>query len=162
MTLDSFVSFAEIGAAVGVIATLAYLSSQINQTNRIAKSSVVSDLMQKYNDFLNIVLTNPEIAELAARLTDPDYVAQSEAEKQQITVFANSLMSIWFSAESSYDQGQIEPGLYQIYLADVSARLTQWPAIRKHMRDIAERYPSSTRELPILAPIFENLDDAPT
>ena len=159
MTLNTFVSVAEIAAAVGVIATLAYLSSQINQTNRIAKSSVVSDLTQKYSDFLNNILTNPEVSELAARLTDPGYVAGSEAERQRINVFSNCLLNIWFSAESSYAQGQIEPSLYQIYCADVPVRLKQWPAIKKQVKDILESYPH-THELKIFAPVFDRTDDA--
>ena len=158
MNLDHLVGAAEIVAALGVIVTLGYLAYQISQTNRVAKSSVVSELMQKYLDMLTVILANTEIAELAGRLTDPSYVAKSIMEKQQIDVFANFLMSIWFTAQGHYDQGQIDSDLYEIFLADVPARLNQWPALKPVMKSYAESYPADVQALKIFSPIFK-MDD---
>jgi hypothetical protein len=155
MELNSFVSIAEIVAAIGVIATLAYLAYQINQTNRIARSSAVNELQHKYMEFLSMVFADPALAELASRLKNPSYEPASDAEKQQLDLFANYLMIIWFSAHASYSNGQIEEQIYSHYLNDVTARLTQWPALKSFARVVAGRYPGA-EDLDIFAPIFDS------
>ena len=155
MSWDAIGALGEIFGALAVVATLVYLSSQIRQTNRIAKSSVNSELMQKYTDFLNDILTSQEVGELSTRLTDPGYVASSDLERQQIKAFTNCLMNIWFSAESSFTEGQMEASLYKIYCEDVSVRLKQWPAIRVYAVEMLESYPN-IHDLKIFAPVFDD------
>ena len=157
MNLGYLVGTAEITAALGVIATLGYLACQISQTNRIAKSTVASDLMQKYNEFLAVVLANSEISKLASKLTDPTFVPEPGEEADNTENFANLLCNLWFSAQAAYDQGQIDNKDYGFYSLDVVARLKQWPAARPFIRRVLERYPGM-ESFSIYAPIFD-LDD---
>jgi len=157
MSWDASVAAAEIVGAFGVIFTLAYLAYQIGQTNRIARSSVVTDLQQKYNEFLAIVLTSTEVSELAAQLTDPTYTPKSEVDRQRIDNFANLLTSIWFSAQGSYDQGQIDKTLCDIYCTDVLVKIKKWPAIKQPVKEFMAQYPGG-KDLEIFAPFYATED----
>ena len=147
-------AIAEIISAVAVIASLIYLARQIIQANRIARSSVVSDVQQKYNDFYSLILSNGEIAALLAKLVQPNYVPATDTENQQIETIVTLLAGIWFSTQASYDQGQIDENSYRVYSEDVAARLSLWPALKPHFRRVLERYPSA-KDRPIFAPLFE-------
>jgi hypothetical protein len=157
MDFDHFVGIAEIAAALGVVATLGYLAYQIGQTNRIAKAAVVGELMDKYIEFLTVLLANPEVSDLASKLTDPDFVPAPGEETHRVENFANLVCSIWFTTQVSYDQGQVDEREYAIYSSDVVARLNQWPAARPYFKRVTERYPE-LRDFPMFAPIFESGD----
>ena len=154
MNWDALGAIGELVGAVAVIATLLYLSAQIRQSNRTSKSTVASDLMQKYNDFLAFVLANPEISKLASKLTDPTFVPEPGAETDNVGSFANLLCNLWFSAQIAYEQGQIDERDYAFYSLDVAAKLDKWPAVLPYARRIIEHYPGM-EQLPIYSPLFD-------
>jgi hypothetical protein len=154
MSWETGVAIAEIFGAAGVIITLAYLAHQIAQTNRISKAAVIRELEQKYIDLYTQILTNVELADLITKLRDPSYTADSKVEQEKMDMFALLVVSIWLSVQVSYDQGQIDQKTFQIYHEDVDAKLSQWPAIRPHMKRILEGYPS-TMNVDLYKPIFK-------
>lgn len=154
MSVQELGSIGEFVAAIATVATLIYLSLQIRQTNRVSRSAVVSELQEKYIDFYNVVLASDDFSDLLAKLTDRDYKAASESENQKLETFAMLLYSIWFSAQTSFDQGQINRETYQAYCEDVVARLGQWPALKPYLIQTSQRYPSTVNHL-IVQPLFE-------
>ena len=154
VTVQELGSFGEVVAAIATVATLIYLSLQIRQTNRVSRSAVVSELQQKYIDFYNVVLTSDNFSELLAKLTDREYKAENESENQKLETFAILLYSIWFSVQTSFDQGQIDRKTYQAYCEDVVTRLGQWPAMKPYLVQASQRYPSTANNL-IVQPLFE-------
>ena len=155
MTIQDLGSIGELLAAAATIATLLYLSLQIRQTNRISKSAVIGELQQKYIDFYNVILANDEFAELLANLTDAGYKAKTETENQKLETLSILIYSIWFSAQTSFDQGQIDEETYKAYCEDVTARLEQWPAMRPYFIQTSKRY-ASTAHKRIYEPIFRD------
>ena len=91
---------------------------------------------------------------LIAKLVEPNYTPESEAENQQLDTFALLIAGIWFNVHASYSQGQIDETSYRVYCDDVTARLSQWPALKPYFRKVLERYPSAKVQ-PIFAPVFE-------
>jgi hypothetical protein len=154
MNWDALGAMGEIVGAVAVVATLLYLAAQMRHSNRTSKAAVASDLMQKYNDFLTVVLANPEIGKLASRLTNPAFVPESDEEPDNAHSFANLLCNLWFSAQIAYEQGQIDERDYSFYQSDVEARLKKWPAALPYVRGVLEHYPGMEK-FPIYAPIFD-------
>lgn len=153
MNWEALGAIGELVGAVAVVVTLLYLSAQIRHSNRTSKSAVASDLMQKYNDLLTVVLANPEISKLASQLKDPSFVPGSDEDADSAHSFANLLCNLWFSAQIAYEQGQIERRDYEFYCSDVSARLKKWPGVRSFVKGVLENYPGMEK-LPIYAPIF--------
>lgn len=138
---------------MAVVATLLYFAAQIRHSNRTSKSAVASDLMQKYNDLLTVVLANPGISTLASRLTNPTFVPASDEEADSAHSFANLLCNLWFSAQIAYEQGQIEQRDYDFYCNDVQARLKKWPGVLYYAQGVLVNCPGMEK-LPIYAPIF--------
>jgi hypothetical protein len=144
---------AEIASAIGVIITLAYLAHQIAQTNRIAKAAVIRELEHKYIDLYTGIATDTEFAKLVTRLSDANYQAESEVEKEKLENFAMALASFWLIAQTSYDQGQIDRLTFQIYLDDVGAKLAQWPAIKPYAKQMVGKYPT-TKDMEIFKAVL--------
>ena len=94
------------------------------------------------------------VAELAAKLSEPNYQAQSEVEEQRLQNLAGLVAGMYFSAQTAYDQGQMGEAVYRIYCEDVMARLAQWPGLKSYLRKVISRWPTAGT-LKILAPIFD-------
>ena len=142
MNWETGASIAEIASATGVIITLAYLAHQIAQTNRIAKSAVVREIEQKYIDLYAMLATDTEFSNLATKLRDSNYTADSEMEDEKMENFAIWLASIWLSVQACYDHGQMDNKTFPLYLEDVKAKLDHWPALRPYVKNVMERYPT--------------------
>jgi hypothetical protein len=153
MNWEIGVSIAEIASATGVILTLAYLAYQISQTNRIAKSAAVREIEREYIDLYKTVATDIEFSNLATKLRDSTYAADSAVEDEKIENFAVWLVSIWLNVQACYDQGQMDRKTYQLYLEDVKAKLTHWPALRPYVKKVMERYPA-IKDMEIYTEIF--------
>ena len=136
-------SLAEFLAAVGALAALIYLARQIRQSNQIALSTAASSVLDKYNSFHNLILSNPHTAELSARLSDPDFSAESLADEEQTQSFVNLFFNIYISIQVAYDQQQIDERLFTVYQDDFSAALNRWPGAVPYFQKLIERYPDT-------------------
>ena len=154
MNWDAIGAVGELLGAGAVILTLAYLARQIAQTNRIGHASVVRELQQRYSELYELVASDVGVAELAAKLTDPDYRAHSEVEEQRLQHLAGLVASMYFSAQTAYDQGQMDEDIYNIYCEDVTARLVQWPALKFYLQKVIGQWPTATK-IKIVSPIFD-------
>ena len=62
MNWEALGAVAEISSAIGVIASLIYLASQIRIQNSESKSRAIADIGAKWNTMLGDLATNPELA----------------------------------------------------------------------------------------------------
>ena len=136
-------SITEVLAAVGALAALVYLATQIRQSNQIARSTAAATVLDKYNNFHNLMLSNPCIAELSARLSNPEFAAESPAEEERAESFVNLFFNIYISIQVAYDQEQIDEDLFVIYQTDFSAALKRWPGAIAYFNKLANRYPET-------------------
>ena len=143
----------QIISATAVVASLLYLALQIRSSNQMARSAVVSELQKKYVDFYNVVLANDGLAALLAKITDPEYKADTGPDDQKLETLAILLCSIWYSAQTSFDQGLLDDEAYRIFCEEVHVRLVQWPAMTPYFARIFSGRPAA-KLLPIFQPIF--------
>lgn len=154
MNWDAIGALGELLGAGAVILTLVYLARQIAQTNRIGRASALREIQERYAELYELVASDVGVAELAAKLTDPDYRAESEVEEQRLRNLAGLVASMYFSTQTAYDQGQMDDDLYKIYCDDVTARLVQWPALKFYLQKVIGQWPTATK-IKIVKPIFE-------
>jgi hypothetical protein len=134
----------DVLGAIAVVVTLLYLAKQIIQTNQVAKAAVARELQDKYTDFYALVATNSEIQELVTSLRDPNYVAQSPKEEEQIEGFCLLLLGIWLTTGVAYEQGQIDIKQYGVYKDDINVKLVKkWPGLLPHAKRILKNYPDT-------------------
>ena len=153
MNWEAIGAVGEVFGAIAVVATLLYLGRQIGQTNRIARSTVVQELQEKYESLYALIASDPDMAELVSNLKQPEYQAKSSVEEERLDNFAILVASNWFSAQVAYDEGQFDEKVFRIYCEDVEAKLQQWPAIKPYVKRAVDRFPSA-RSYPILKPIY--------
>ena len=152
MNWDALGATGELFGALAVVVTLLYLAKQISQANRISTATGSRELQQKYADFYTLIATNADIKGLVTRLRDPDYVAQSEEEEEQIESFCLLLLGIWQTTAIAYEQGQIDLNMYRIYCDDVDVKFSKWPGLKPHVLKIVLNYPTGVSH-----EIFTNL-----
>ena len=64
MNWEAVGAVGEIASAIGVIASLIYLASQIRIQNSESKSRAISEIGTKWNSILGDIATNPELARI--------------------------------------------------------------------------------------------------
>ena len=143
MNWEALGASGEIFGAGAVVVTLLYLAKQVSQANRISIATGARELQQKYADFYTLVAANQDINNLVTRLRDPDYVARSEEEQEQIESFTLLLLGIWQTSAIAYEQGQIDKNMYGVYCDDVEVKLSKWPGLRPHAVAILMKYPDA-------------------
>ncbi|MFK7865479.1 MAG: hypothetical protein AB8B95_14785 [Pseudohongiellaceae bacterium] len=88
MDWDAISAIAELLAAIGVVASLLYLATQIKQVKRAMHLNSYSDASQLFNGVSNSVSTSPELARVLTRAKDGE-----DLEKWEQEVLQNHLMS---------------------------------------------------------------------
>ena len=141
MNWEAAGAIGEIVGAIAVVATILYLAKQVTQTNRVTTASGARELQQQYAHVYTLICTDTAINQLVARLRDPHYEPNSEAEEEQVESFCLLLSGIWLTTAIAYKQGQIDEGMYRIYCTDVAVKLAKWPGIKKTMLEVINKYP---------------------
>ena len=143
MNWDAVGAIGEVCGALVVVITLLYLAKQVAQTNQIAKTAVARELQHQYAEVYAMLATNNEIQELVTRLRDPDYVAQSAREEEQIEGFCLMLLGLWLSTGIAFERGQIDEKQYRTYRADVGVKFGKWPGLKPYAMRISGQYPDT-------------------
>ena len=124
MNWDAIAAVAELLGALGVIASLVYLATQIRQNTRSAREaawhSVVSDLQQ----FRSLIAQDPEVARIY-REGLRDLKSLNDDDRWRFGALMQSLYSVWETAFRTRSEG-----LFQHHFDDIA-----WQATRPGFRE---------------------------
>lgn len=81
MNWDMIGALAELAGAIAVVATLAYLATQIRQNNISARVAAKQEMTRQYADFNDLLLLNPELEDLYWRGNNGDDLDELEQRK---------------------------------------------------------------------------------
>ena len=122
----------EIIGAVGVIATLVYLSVQLRQNTKALRSSswqAIQDSEQRFDELLSSDLN---ICDLWVRGTEGGLESLAdEAEKVQFTVLAKQLIDQFQTHHYQYERGLIEGEIRSTWQAQFEDHVITWPGLRE-------------------------------
>ena len=135
-------NFGEFVGAIAVVATLIYLARQISESNRLARSSSAHDAMSGFGVVNELIVANPTLAGLLARLKSPGAELTS-AESVQFEHFCLRVINVYLEAQSAYDNGHMDDNTYRIRLNDVDASLHAYPGMADYFEVTLQRYPST-------------------
>jgi len=141
MNWDAIGAIGEIVGAIAVIATLVYLARQMSQSVDLARSSQNRGLMESYESYNELILGNPEVAELLAKLENRASEV-SQADNIQIRHLAYRLANIYASAQLTYSNGQLRAEEFAMYKMDLPNVLDHYPGLLPYFMDILRRYPA--------------------
>jgi len=130
----------EILGALAVVVTLLYLARQIHQSNSMSRSQTASEIGQKFNEFNQLLVSNTNMQQIALKLTDPEFKAETREEDEQAYTFINILANIWITAEIALKNGQINEDFFEVIRDDVEQTLTRWPASAPYIKRLFSHY----------------------
>lgn len=107
MNWDAVAAIGEISGALGVIASLVYLSVQIRKSDETARAQSLQSILDGHRDrSLVPMYTNPEFAELLAKgLTDLDLL--SDNQKRQFHSYVTEIVFQMQQVMQLHDRGLV-------------------------------------------------------
>jgi|GEM_PF-1637006 len=115
MDVNSLNKWLTLGANLGVLVGIIFLSLQISQANRIATGTMEEDIRERYSDLSNSIIENPEFAVTWAKLQSEE-PELSNVERQQVFNYARSYWLFFVSAESAFDKGLLTENTLNVYI----------------------------------------------
>lgn len=131
----------QVLANVGVIGGLIFLAVEVQQSNRIARASTEIELKNSFNGMNEAVYSNPVLAELLDRLSEPDPILSSAESFQVLTYFLHA-MNVWVANEMAFNNGMITRETYGTIEDDIRATLKGSPGSASTWRQILNDYPA--------------------
>jgi len=158
MNWDAIGAVGEILGAVLVLATLIYLARQISQSVELGRATQNRAIMESYESFNNVIISNRESAELLAKMesTTGDL---SPADTVQIRHLGYRFINIYFSVHTSYSSGQLSREEYDAYKNDCQVIFETYPGLLRPVGEIWKRY-AFFQAAEIFAPVREYLKSA--
>ena len=162
MNWDAAGAIGEIIGAVAVVATLAYLATQIRHSNNQAGANMGARILDEYKRMQEVSLSNPQLSDLLLKLRTGDQITPSE--DIQLDFYADRHLTHWFQVQNAHDRGFVDDNLYQTMCDDVRRMVRNYPAIRDKLLGILDHY-GVARNYQTFKPIFDaetkhDLDDA--
>jgi len=114
-----------LAATLGVIAGIAFLIVELDQTNRIARYTAEIGWRSQA---IEINSSRIEYSETYAKL-QADEAELTPSERAQALMMARQLFNFWINAESAYDLGLISDRSFESTLIDISVSLEEAPGL---------------------------------
>ena len=80
----------ELTGLAAVVVSVLFLAAQVKQGNEVARATVAYELANMFNDYHDLVIGDPQVADLLVRMTS-DTGEFTEVEQRQIQSKANRL-----------------------------------------------------------------------
>ncbi len=145
---------AEAVGIIALLASLAFLALEINQSNKIAIASVSYDILSDFNEYHRQVLADPEVAEFISKLENADDTTLSPADNARAHAFVTIFINLWYAIQTAHDNGQLTDDDFRAYLEDAQHALRRYPRAVPYFKASVESTPS-LHDLEIFQPIFE-------
>ena len=138
MNWEAIGAVGEILGALAVFISLLYLATQIRASTNQAKAVMVQNISREFGEIHNAIMSNPQLAEVFARISDADNL--TAAEKVQVHSLANRIALIYVSAATAFENHQIPEDYYRSLLQDAQAIEEQYPRIARLIGEIMESH----------------------
>ena len=128
MGFDSLNKWLTLIANLGVLVGIAFLATEINQSNRIAIGTAEVELRDRGTEFAKTLIENPEMRNVAVKLQS----LNPELTPNELLLagsFAMQLSNVWISSESSFSHGLITESTFNFVLDSIGATFDTYPAL---------------------------------
>jgi hypothetical protein len=111
MDWSAVAAFAEVGGAVGVIASLLYLSVQVKQGNRVARAAAQEVLAKSGREFTQPISSDPELYRIFS-LGIEEFDSLAGADRGRFLHLAFQMGKVFESAYYHHAQGLLDEGIW--------------------------------------------------
>ena len=144
----------ELVGIISIVAGLALVAWEINQANNIAKAQMVMDLAAQANEFNSATFGNPEVAELAKAMSDPNHDDISEIQESMMSGVAWHFTNVFWSAQRAYDNGVLGDDDIRNYQASVAWHIENHPGLKPTFMIVYDTAPW-LRDMYVFQPLVE-------
>lgn len=141
--------FVALVANIGVIAGIVFLAIQIRQNTDALQAQTRSSITDNAVTYLGWVATNPQLADIRARVVNGGGESLSDAEKMQFGNFVVAEMRIWENTFYQHERGLFTEPEYLARRNTWISRLTEGPAsafYRDYWATRADRFSPTFRQ----------------
>ncbi len=112
MNWEALGALAEVFGAVGVIATLVYLSAQIRHNNQQLRGAATSSVYEYQRSLTEMLSSNPELYKIALRGNE-DLNSLDPWEQKRFAIWCIHETGMWEMCHSLLKQGALDEVLYR-------------------------------------------------
>jgi hypothetical protein len=149
---------AELVGMVSIVAGLVLVAWEIRQANNIARAQMVMDINSQANEFNTATYEIPDVADLAAAISNPDYVEYSKTQKSMMRGVAWHFSNIFWVAQIAYDNGLLGEDEIRNYRSSVAWHIENHPGLQPAFIFIYDTAPW-IREMYVFEPLVEMVCD---
>lgn len=146
MNWDAIGSISTLVGSVAIIATLIYLARQIRESNRLANSTMANEISKSFAEYNEMVISNPQIAELLARLKTRQYELTA-AEAVQTQHLAFRLFDVYVQGQVAYNHGHLTNDSLQGLKDNLKWTMETFPGLEADFRRSLESLPTLNYEV---------------
>lgn len=112
MTLQEIAALGEIIGALGVVASLVYLATQIRNQNLESRLAAITTVTTQWNSYIGAMAENGELARIWVRGLQ-DFGALDEIERVRLSTHLNRILRAAEGMHRQYRAGKIDDELWQ-------------------------------------------------
>ena len=129
----------EVLGAIAVFVTLVYLARQVNESNKLAKSTSAKDVMNGFGE-VNALATQASLAKALSkmRVNGEEVSAEQDVQLRQ---YCLRLLNVYLQAEAAHKNDNLDDQNFELVKADIVAFLDYYPGSARIWTDILEAYP---------------------
>jgi hypothetical protein len=151
MNWDAIGAIAELLGAIGVIASLIYLATQIRQSREQMRAATYQQLQQQIRESFNWQSHSPEI-EQATRLGMADFKQLSEEDAHRFYVWAGGLVMACENAYYQYRIGMLDEDRWRVQRSIVQGTFSapgvaQWWRSNPPIPDLSPEFVALVEEI---------------
>jgi len=150
---------AEIIGAIAVVVTLIYLAFQVRQNTAALQVATHQDLLSNQIAAMDMVGSNPQVAELWAR-ADEAYDEMTPAERKQYSFVCLSMYNVFQTARFNYEAGLLNEEVWKAWVRGYAAIINTSTGIRKEWKSLRALYTPNIRT--VIDEIINETDTAGT
>jgi len=141
MNWEAIGAVGEVLGALAVFLTLFYLARQVRESNKLAKSSAATEIMNSFGQ-VNALLVTPSVAEVMAKakVIPSDF---TPAEEVQIRQLCHRVMNVYMQGEASFKNGHLDEDSFIVLKRDIHPLLETYPGTAPFFEKALEEYPST-------------------
>ena len=142
MDWNAIGAIGEVLGALAVFVTLIYLSRQVKESNKLAKSSAATDVMNGFGE-VNAILTTPSLAAAMAKAKaiPSDFTPAEEVQVRQLCL---RVMNVYMQGETAFKNGHLDENSFTMLKRDIYPVLATYPGTAPFFEKALEDYPSTT------------------
>lgn len=143
----------EVAGLSAVVMSLLLVAYQIQQANRIAEATTLYEIVRDINQYNDMVLGDPAIADLIVELGRPTF-SPSESQAKQVQALADRLLNNWVVQEVAYRNGLFDETQLSLTRNDVLGSMEDLPALLPYWHSTLSNQPAFA-SFEVLEPLLE-------